>query len=101
MLFALFPGVQCGPPPAPLNAKMVMGASDQVGDDANQLYPAATSVTYSCDAGFELIGYVIGLIQLIDVSTGCRSLSRRVTRSHGGSERITFSLLSLDGTDMS
>jgi hypothetical protein len=49
-------GLQCGPPPAPLNAKMVLGGSDQISDDPNQLHGAAASVTYVCDPGFELIG---------------------------------------------
>jgi hypothetical protein len=49
-------GLQCGPPPAPLNAKMVLGGSDQISDDPNQLHVIAASVTYVCDPGFELIG---------------------------------------------
>lgn len=49
-------GLQCGPPPAPLNAKMVLGGSDQIGDDPNQLHGTSASVTYVCDPGFELIG---------------------------------------------
>ena len=50
-------GMQCGPPPGPLNAKMVLGTSDQVSDDANQLHNAGTVVSYVCDPGFESIGY--------------------------------------------
>lgn len=49
-------GLQCGPPPGPLNAKVFIGAADPVGDDPNQLHNAGTSVTFICDTGFELIG---------------------------------------------
>ena len=41
---------------APLNAKMVLGGSNQIGDDPNQRHDTSASVTYVCDPGFELIG---------------------------------------------
>lgn len=54
--FLVVGGLQCGPPPGPLNAKLVLGASDQIGDDPNQFYGATMTVTFICDPGFELIG---------------------------------------------
>ena len=55
-MFCVVGGMQCGPPPGPVNAKMVLGTTDQVSDDANQLHNAGTVVSYVCDPGFESIG---------------------------------------------
>lgn len=50
-------GQKCGPPPAPLNARVV--ASDDPSrrnEDADQQHGVATSATYICDVGYDLIG---------------------------------------------